>query len=40
MEKLDKELTQWLWMLAGAAAVISAGIVKVTIADKLNDAQK
>lgn len=40
MEKLDKELGQWLWFLAGAAAVVTAGIAKIALGERFDNLRK
>jgi len=36
MEKLDKDLGNWLWFFTSAAVVISAGLAKVKLSDYLH----
>lgn len=33
MEKLDRDLYNWLWFLTGAAVVISAGLAKIKLGE-------
>lgn len=33
MEKLDKDLQNWLWFFTSAAVVISAGLAKIKLSD-------
>ena len=35
MEKLDKDLQNWLWFFTGAAVVISAGLAKIKLSERL-----
>jgi len=34
MEKLDKDLQNWLWFFTGAAVVISAGLAKIKLSER------
>jgi hypothetical protein len=36
MDKIDKELGNWLWFFGGMCAVFAAGIAKIIIADNAN----
>lgn len=33
MEKLDKDLQNWLWFFTSAAVVISAGLAKIKLGE-------
>jgi len=37
MEKLDKDLQDWLWFFTSAAVVITAGLAKVKLSDYLHN---
>jgi len=37
MEKLDKDLQNWLWFFTSAAVVITAGLAKIKLGDYLHN---